>query len=79
MPGRPKKNKRMAKDEPKKLKLGHLSRKGLLMTCTQCGQHGHNKRSCTNSEQSGRTTRSMMTASCQDGSGQTSSNAQVVK
>ncbi|MBA0819582.1 hypothetical protein Gohar_000074, partial [Gossypium harknessii] len=19
------------------------------MTCTQCGQHGHNKRSCTNS------------------------------
>ncbi|KHF98982.1 Gag-Pol polyprotein [Gossypium arboreum] len=45
MPGRPKKNKRMAKDEPKKLKPGHSSRKGLLMTCTQCGQHGHNKRS----------------------------------
>ncbi|MBA0732625.1 hypothetical protein Gogos_016701, partial [Gossypium gossypioides] len=28
MPGRPKKNGRMAKDEPKKLKSGHLSRKG---------------------------------------------------
>ncbi|MFQ6649879.1 hypothetical protein Gotur_022719 [Gossypium turneri] len=34
MPGRPKKNRRMAKDELKKLKHGHLSRKGLLMTCT---------------------------------------------
>ncbi|PPD97316.1 hypothetical protein GOBAR_DD05661 [Gossypium barbadense] len=102
MPGRPKKNRRMAKDELKKLKPGRLSRKGLLMTCTQCGQHGHNKRSCTNSKQQdaqppkkrgeifkrsttldkskgkqtfyfGRTTRSMTTTSCQDGSGQTSS------
>ncbi|KAG8499394.1 hypothetical protein CXB51_005973 [Gossypium anomalum] len=104
MPGRPKKNRRMAKDEPKKLKPGHLSRKGLLMTCTHCGQHGHNKRSCTNSKQqdaqppkqkgkysikrsttldkskgnlpffaSSRTTRSMTTTSCQDGTGQTSS------
>ncbi|KAK5786957.1 hypothetical protein PVK06_041607 [Gossypium arboreum] len=101
MLGRPKKNKRMAKDEPKKLKRGHLSRKGLLMTYTQCGQHGHNKRSCTNSKQQDaqppkqegkssikrsttldkskgnlpflQTTRSMMTASCQDGTGQTSS------
>ncbi|KHG22692.1 Gag-Pol polyprotein [Gossypium arboreum] len=102
MPGRPKKNRRITKDEPKKLK--HLSRKGLLMKCTQCGQHGHNKRSCTNSKQQdaqptkqkwkssikrsttldkskgnlpffafGRTTRSMKIASCQDGSGQTSS------
>ncbi|PPS15213.1 hypothetical protein GOBAR_AA05360 [Gossypium barbadense] len=51
MPGRPKKNRRMAKDEPKKLKPGHLSRKCLLITCTQCGQHDHNKRSCTNSKQ----------------------------
>ncbi|MFQ6624437.1 hypothetical protein Gotur_004012 [Gossypium turneri] len=47
---RPKKNRRMAKDEPKKLKPGHLRRKGLLMTCTQCDQHDHNKRSCTNSK-----------------------------
>ncbi|KAH1047902.1 hypothetical protein J1N35_038686 [Gossypium stocksii] len=37
MSGKPKKNRRMAKNEPKKLKPGHLSRKGLLMTCTQCG------------------------------------------
>ncbi|TYH22377.1 hypothetical protein ES288_A04G123700v1 [Gossypium darwinii] len=43
---RPKKNRRIAKDEPKKLKPSHLSSKGLLMTCTQCGQHGHNKRFC---------------------------------
>ncbi|MBA0798278.1 hypothetical protein Gohar_008885, partial [Gossypium harknessii] len=50
MPRRPKKNRRMAKDEQKKLKPGHLSRKGLLMACTQCGQHGHNKWSCTNSK-----------------------------
>ncbi|PPD74040.1 hypothetical protein GOBAR_DD29032 [Gossypium barbadense] len=77
MLGRPKKNRRMAKDEPKKLKPGHLSRKCLLMTCTQCGQHGHNKRSCTNLKQSGRTTRSMTTASCQDGSGQTSSTPKL--
>ncbi|KAG8489070.1 hypothetical protein CXB51_017044 [Gossypium anomalum] len=34
MLGRPKKNRKMAKDEPKKLKPSHLSRKGLLMTCT---------------------------------------------
>ncbi|MFQ6640880.1 hypothetical protein Gotur_014323, partial [Gossypium turneri] len=47
MPGRPKKNRRIAEDEPKKLKPDHLSRKGLLMTCTQCGQHGHNKGFCT--------------------------------
>ncbi|KAH1096091.1 hypothetical protein J1N35_013012 [Gossypium stocksii] len=32
------------------------------MTCTQCGQPGHNKRSCTNSKQSGRTTNSMSRA-----------------
>ncbi|KAH1130520.1 hypothetical protein J1N35_001898 [Gossypium stocksii] len=43
MPERPKKNRRIAKDEPKKLKPGHLSEKGLLITCTQCGQPGHNK------------------------------------
>ncbi|XP_017613473.1 uncharacterized protein LOC108458569 [Gossypium arboreum] len=108
MPGWPKKNKRMAKDEPKKLKPGHLSRKGLLMTCTQCGQHGHNKPSCINSKQqdaqppkqkgkssikrsttldkskgnlpffaSSRTTRSMTTASCQYGTGQTSSTPKL--
>ncbi|MBA0756716.1 hypothetical protein Gogos_020134 [Gossypium gossypioides] len=77
MPRRPKKNRRMVKDEPKKLKPGHLSRKGLLMTCTQSGQHRHNKRSCTqgnrHAKHSGRTTRSMTTSSCKDGSGQTSS------
>ncbi|KAK8669521.1 hypothetical protein V6N13_106949 [Hibiscus sabdariffa] len=48
MPGRPKKNRRKAKDEPKKLKSGHISRAGLIMTCTNCGGEGHNKRSCPN-------------------------------
>ncbi|KAK8600374.1 hypothetical protein V6N12_050229 [Hibiscus sabdariffa] len=46
MPGRPKKNRRKAKDEPKKLKSGHISRTGLIMTCRNCGGEGHNKRSC---------------------------------
>ncbi|MBA0576900.1 hypothetical protein Golob_027938, partial [Gossypium lobatum] len=35
MIGRPKKNRMTAKDESKKLKSGHLSRKCLIMTCTQ--------------------------------------------
>ncbi|KAH1073435.1 hypothetical protein J1N35_025763 [Gossypium stocksii] len=73
MPRRPKKNKRMAKNEPKNLKPSHSSRKGLLMTYIQFGQHGHNKQSCTNSKQSDRTTRNMTTTLCQDSSGQTSS------
>ncbi|MBA0828187.1 hypothetical protein Goarm_012896 [Gossypium armourianum] len=47
IPRSPKKNRKMGKDESKKMKPDHLSRKGLIMTCTQCGQHGHDKRSCT--------------------------------
>ncbi|MBA0817715.1 hypothetical protein Gohar_021277, partial [Gossypium harknessii] len=47
MPGWPKKNRRMAKNELKNLKPSHLSRKGLIMTCTQFSQHSHKKRSCT--------------------------------
>ncbi|MFQ6628942.1 hypothetical protein Gotur_008002 [Gossypium turneri] len=47
IPRSPKKNRKMAKDESKKMKPDRLSRKGLIMTCTQCGQHGHDKRSCT--------------------------------
>ncbi|KAK9027895.1 hypothetical protein V6N11_067716 [Hibiscus sabdariffa] len=42
MPGRPKKNRRKAKDEPKKLKSGHISRTGLIMTCRNCGGEGTN-------------------------------------
>ncbi|PPE01583.1 hypothetical protein GOBAR_DD01370 [Gossypium barbadense] len=68
------------------MKPGHLRRKGLLMTCTQWDQHDHNKQSCINSKQQDaqppkqkgkssikRTTMSIMIASFQDGSGQTSS------
>ncbi|KAE8698612.1 hypothetical protein F3Y22_tig00110597pilonHSYRG00502 [Hibiscus syriacus] len=47
MPRRPKKNRRKQKDEPKKVKPGHVSRIGLIMTCKRCGGQGHNKRSCT--------------------------------
>ncbi|MBA0556032.1 hypothetical protein Golob_026173 [Gossypium lobatum] len=34
IPGSPKKNRKMAKDESKKMKPDHLSRKCLIMTCT---------------------------------------------
>ncbi|XVF75182.1 hypothetical protein PTKIN_Ptkin13bG0166800 [Pterospermum kingtungense] len=44
-PGRPKKNRRKSTDEPKKSK-GKLSRAGLIMTCSLCGQNGHNRRGC---------------------------------
>ncbi|XP_016557755.2 uncharacterized protein LOC107857383 [Capsicum annuum] len=41
MPGRPGKNRRKKKDEPKK--WGKLSRKGVKITCSRCKQVGHNK------------------------------------
>ncbi|XP_065857605.1 uncharacterized protein [Euphorbia lathyris] len=43
-PGRPKKNRRKSKDEPKK--IGKYSRKGTTMTCSFCKNEGHNKKSC---------------------------------
>ncbi|PPE02897.1 hypothetical protein GOBAR_DD00057 [Gossypium barbadense] len=46
MPSKPKKNRRKAKNEPKKVKSGQLSRGGLIMRCRKCGGEGHNKRSC---------------------------------
>ncbi|PPD87625.1 hypothetical protein GOBAR_DD15436 [Gossypium barbadense] len=46
MPGRLKKNKMKAKNEPKKVKSGQLSRAGLIMRCRKCGGEGHNIRSC---------------------------------
>ena len=45
MLGRPKKNRRKSNDESKK-KKGQLSRKGLVMTCRNCGQEGHNRQGC---------------------------------
>ncbi|PPD77332.1 hypothetical protein GOBAR_DD25730 [Gossypium barbadense] len=82
MSKRPKKNRRMTKMN-QKLKPDHLSRKGLIMTYTQCGQHGHNKRSCTqgneHTKQSSRTIMSMVTSSCKDGSGQSSSTSKSPK
>ncbi|KAG8478579.1 hypothetical protein CXB51_028444 [Gossypium anomalum] len=46
MPSRPKKNRRKAKNEPKKMKPIQLSRVGLIMRYRKCGGEGHNKRSC---------------------------------
>ncbi|XP_070029261.1 uncharacterized protein [Nicotiana sylvestris] len=45
MPGRPKKNRKRAQDEPKK-KFYKRSRKGTLMTCSNCKTVGHNKKGC---------------------------------
>ncbi|MBA0794279.1 hypothetical protein Gohar_018628 [Gossypium harknessii] len=61
MPGRPKKNKRKAKNEPKKVNYGQLNRAGLIMRCRKCGGEGHNRKSCfqanTTGSQSGTSTR----------------------
>ncbi|PPS10379.1 hypothetical protein GOBAR_AA10261 [Gossypium barbadense] len=46
MPDRPKKNRRKAKNEPKKLKRRPLNRDGLIMRYRKCGGEGHNKGSC---------------------------------
>nr|XP_027099718.1 uncharacterized protein LOC113718972 [Coffea arabica] len=46
MPGRPKKLRRRAQDEPKK---GQVStRKGLVVHCKRCFQPRHNSRTCKN-------------------------------
>ena len=44
--GRPKKNRRKTKEERAMVKDGKLSRAFKTVTCTKCGQMGHNKRSC---------------------------------
>ncbi|KAM3283865.1 RNA-binding protein FUS-like [Capsicum chacoense] len=43
-PGRPGKNRRKKKDEPKK--WGKLSKKGVKITCSRCKEVGHNKSVC---------------------------------
>ncbi|GKV40911.1 hypothetical protein SLEP1_g48505 [Rubroshorea leprosula] len=45
--GRPKKNRRKAKDEPKKLSKSKMSKRGRIMTCSYCKQEGHNKSGCS--------------------------------
>ncbi|GKU99586.1 hypothetical protein SLEP1_g12412 [Rubroshorea leprosula] len=46
-PGKPKKNKRKSKDEPKKIsKVVKISRKGRIMACSHCKQEGHKMAGC---------------------------------
>ncbi|XVF43068.1 hypothetical protein PTKIN_Ptkin02bG0011100 [Pterospermum kingtungense] len=44
-PERPKRNRSKSKDELKKSKR-KMGRAGVMMTCSLCGQNGHNKRGC---------------------------------
>ncbi|KAK9044270.1 hypothetical protein V6N11_072583 [Hibiscus sabdariffa] len=46
LPGRPKKNRRKDKDEPKKVNSGKYTRAGIKITCSVCKATGHNKRKC---------------------------------
>ncbi|WMV07235.1 hypothetical protein MTR67_000620 [Solanum verrucosum] len=45
MSGRPPRNRRKSKDEPRK-KYGKMSKQGLKITCSKCRQQGHNKKYC---------------------------------
>ncbi|KAL4289626.1 hypothetical protein GQ457_14G018530 [Hibiscus cannabinus] len=47
-PGRPKMKRKKESDEltPQKEKFAKLMKIGVSMTCSKCGQQGHNKRSC---------------------------------
>ncbi|KAG5620470.1 hypothetical protein H5410_005688 [Solanum commersonii] len=45
MPGRPLRNRRKSKDEPRK-KYGKMSKQGVKITCSKCKQQGHNKKYC---------------------------------
>ncbi|KAK8549131.1 hypothetical protein V6N12_062029 [Hibiscus sabdariffa] len=46
LPGRPKKNRRKDKDEPKKVNSGKYTRARIKITCSVCKATGHNKRKC---------------------------------
>ncbi|GKV49214.1 hypothetical protein SLEP1_g55976 [Rubroshorea leprosula] len=53
-PGRPRRNRRKDKHEPKKVKVGkftRLSKQGSVMSCRLCGQQGHNKAGCPRKEE----------------------------
>ena len=44
LPGRPKRNRRKPRDEPKK--INSFPRRGAKTTCSHCKQQGHNKKGC---------------------------------
>ena len=54
MPRRPKKARNKKKGDTRKLKLGHLSREGMHMSCGNCGGEVHNKMSCPMDEETGK-------------------------
>ncbi|KAL4335326.1 hypothetical protein GQ457_07G003320 [Hibiscus cannabinus] len=45
-PGRPKKKRTKAKDEPKKMKVGKFTKAGARMRCSKCRTLGHNIQNC---------------------------------
>ncbi|KAH0712471.1 hypothetical protein KY289_008430 [Solanum tuberosum] len=45
MSGRPPRNRRKSKDEPRK-KYEKMSKQGVKITCSKCNQQGHNKKYC---------------------------------
>lgn len=45
-PGRPKKQRKRSQDEVRKSNPSKLTRHGIRMKCTNCGELGHNRRSC---------------------------------
>ncbi|KAK8649115.1 hypothetical protein V6N13_129851 [Hibiscus sabdariffa] len=45
-PGRPKKKRTKAKDEPKKMKVGKFTKGGARMRCSKCRTLGHNIQNC---------------------------------
>ncbi|XVF59285.1 hypothetical protein PTKIN_Ptkin07bG0263300 [Pterospermum kingtungense] len=59
MPGRPRKNRRRAKGEPRK-KPHQLSRVGTINTCSICGAEGHNKLGCQRRGEANREVRPRM-------------------
>ncbi|XP_055807507.1 uncharacterized protein LOC129876179 [Solanum dulcamara] len=55
MSGRPARNRKKGKDEPRK-KYGKMSKQGVKQTCSMCKQQGHNKRYCKVAGQSSEAT-----------------------
>jgi hypothetical protein len=53
MPGRPKKNNRR-REEQEKPKTKKMSKHGIVIVCSLCGNPGHNKSGCKNNPERGK-------------------------